>query len=200
MRRRILRDEREWLEKSTRPIDRFIPSAKKKLILKLTLVIAISLLIFIKFHKAFITLIAIVLISYIRFKRSKLRIDIEIEPTYLLAIALTLAFGIEYGITFIIIPTLATLIYGVSIGLLVNVINKIVVILATYFYWIATHNENYMILIATSLVFITDMSGFFIRKKFGQPMPQIIQVIATNTIIRFCYFSLFLDLVIRIIN
>jgi hypothetical protein len=200
MRRRILRDEREWLDKSTKPLDRFIPSTKKKLILKLALIIVISLLIFIKFHKAFITLIAIVLISYIRFKRSKLRIDIEIEPTYLLAIALTLAFGLEYGIIFIIIPTIVTIMYGISIGLLVNIINKVVVIIATYFYWTTTHNETYMILIATFLVFITDMSGFFIRKKFGQPMPQIIQVIATNSIIRFCYFSLFLDLVIRIIN
>ena len=200
MRKKLLRDEKEWLEDSTKPIGRVLPIINKNLIVKLLVLFTIFILLFIKFHKLFITLIAILFISYIRFKRTKFNIDAELEPSYLLAISITLAFGVNYGLFFIIIPMLITIFHGISIGLVVNIINKIVVILVTYFYWLNFHTETYMILIATAVVLLTDIVGFFIRKKFGQPLPQIIQVMATNTIIRFCYFSLFLNFVVSIIQ
>jgi hypothetical protein len=197
---KILRDEKEWLDKSTRPIGKVIPVINKSLLLRILIFLVAFVIIFIKFHELFITLIAISIISYIRFKRTKFQIDIELEPSYLIAIALTLAFGVNYGILFVVIPMFVTILHGVSVGLIVNILNKIIVIYATYFYWITFNNETYMILVATALVLITDIIGFFIRRKFGQPLPQIIQVMATNTIIRYIYFSLFLDLIVKLIK
>jgi hypothetical protein len=154
---------------------------------------------FIRFHKLFITVFFIAIASYIRFKRQKYGIDIELEPNYLLAIALALGFGIEYGLAFILLPMLLTSFTGVSIGLFVNLMNKVIVVWLTLLFWNTFRNAALMILVATGLVLLTDILGFFIRKRFGQPILQIIQVLATNAILRFGYFSLFLDLIVRMI-
>lgn len=200
MENEFLKDEKEWLEESTKPIDSFLPILNKSLVFKLLILLIILIFLLIRFHKLFITIIAIVFISYIKFKRAKLAIDIEIEPSYLLAIALTFAFGINYGVLFIIMHMLVTVVNGVTIGLIVIIVNKIIVNYVTYFYWIQFHNVIYMIIIATTTVLATDIIGFFIRKKFGQPLPQIIPLLATNTIIRFCYFTLFLDFIVKMIK
>ncbi|MBU0757286.1 MAG: hypothetical protein KKF44_04420 [Nanoarchaeota archaeon] len=193
-------DEREWWDISTKPIERIIPLLNKGLISKVLFYLLILALLLINFHKLFITILSIIFVSYVRFKRTKHGIDMEVEPSYLLAISITLAFGLEYGLAFVIIPQIATSFTGVNIGTVVNILNKAVVICATYFYWMAFHNKEFMILFATILVLTTDIAGYFVRKHFGQPILQIIQVLATNTIIRLCYFSIFLDFIVNIIS
>jgi hypothetical protein len=58
MRKKLLRDEKEWLEDSTKPIGRVLPIINKSLIFKSLVLFTIFILLFIKFHKLFITLIA----------------------------------------------------------------------------------------------------------------------------------------------
>ncbi|MFH2020714.1 MAG: hypothetical protein ABIJ34_04830 [archaeon] len=194
------RDEKAWIEEETKLIDRIHPFFKTHLILKFLLFIVIVFLIA-KFFSFFTTLLMILAISYIRFKRTKYGINIEIEPTYLIAVALTLAFGLDHGLLFVLIPGLLAIgTSGMSIGMLVNLANKFVVVYLTYLYWLYSHNETYLIIFATIIVVLTDIVGFFFRKKFGQPLPEIIQVMATNTILRFMYFSMFLDLVVRLLR
>jgi hypothetical protein len=196
----MFRDEKEWIDKSTKPIDNVLPMLDRNRLFKIVFVSLALIFLFIKFHKLFITLIAAFFISYVRFKRTKMKIDVEIEPSYLIAIAITLAFGINYGVVFILLPMLTTVIYGISIGFLVSFANKVVVIIAVNYYWDTFHNPSTMIFVATAMVLLTDIIGYFFRKKFGQSIVEIIQLMATNTILRYSYFSLFLDLVLKLIG
>ncbi len=196
----LLKDEKEWLNQETRFIDKILPFLKKKFLIKLLLFILI-LVIIAKYFKFFITLLFILFVSYIKFKRTKNMINIEIEPTYLLGIALALAFGLNYSFLFFLIPFFFSMIItGFGIGLLVNLISKLIVMFLVYFFWEFTRNETYMIFFAILIVIATDFFGFFIRKKFGQPIMEIIQGILTNALIRLAYFSLFLDLIIDLIK
>jgi hypothetical protein len=195
-----LKDEEEWLKQETKFIDKLIPFFKKRLLIK-SLILVLVFILIAKFFALFVTLLSIFLISYIRYKRTIHRVSIEIEPTYLIGIALTLAFGIEYGIAFIIIPGIFALITsGFGIGWLVNIVNKVVVIYLTYIYWTLTFNETYLIYLATFLVLLTDFLGFFVRKKFGQPFFEILQVVVSNAILRFAYFSIFLDIIVKLLK
>ncbi len=197
--KRILKDEIEWVEKETKFIDKILPVISNKLFLKFILTIFILFILF-RFYKVFTTILFVLITSYIRFKREKMGIPIEIEPTYLFAIVLTLAFDLRFGFLFIFIPVFVTVfIKGVSGSLIVNIWNKIIVLLGVYFFWYFFPNIKYIIWVAIGLVIITDLIGYKLRLKVGQPVHEIIMTLATNSVLRFTYFSILLELLITIL-
>jgi hypothetical protein len=197
---KVLSDEIEWISEETRLIDRILPFLSKKLLLKTALLMA-GIFLLTKFFELFITIVFIALISYIRFKRTKRGINIEIEPSYLFAIVLTIAFGLNYGLALIIIPGLAAIaVSGLSGSIVINIANKIAVILGVYVFWLYFRNTALIVAVAISLVILTDILTLRVRQKVGQPMHEIIQVIASNAIVRLAYFSILLEPIARIIS
>ena len=197
--RTVLKDEIEWVEKETKFIDKIIPAISNKLFLKFMLFV-FTLIILIRFYMVFTTILFVLITNYIRFKREKMGIPIEIEPTYLFAIVLTLAFDLRFGFLFIFIPVFVTIfIKGVSGSLLVNIWNKIIVLLGVYFFWYFFPNIKYIIWVAIGLVIITDLIGYKLRLKVGQPIHEIIMTLISNSLLRFTYFSLLLELLVTIL-
>ncbi|MEM3373911.1 MAG: hypothetical protein QXE31_01695 [Candidatus Woesearchaeota archaeon] len=191
-------DEKDFLKKELSFIDKILPSIKKNFILKILIFILILIMLY-KYHKFFIIIISILLIQYIKFKRTKHGINFEIEPSYLIALAITLTYGLEYGVIFIILPLVLSF-SGFNIGVIVNFSNKLIFIISVYLYWTFTKNIFFLTYFAIFIVILTDVIGFFIRKRFGQNLLEILQVVLTNSIIRWIYFSFFLNLIINIIK
>lgn len=193
----IFKDEKDFITQETNFLNKILPFFKKYFVIKL-IIIVILLMILYKFQKFFVIIISIILIQYIKFKRTRLGINLELEPSYLLGLAITLVYGIEYGLIFITLPFLISF-NGFGIGLLVNYLNKLIFIISIFFYWSLTKNTSLLIYFSIFIVILTDIFGFFIRKKFGQTLFEIFSVVFTNSLIRWIYFSLFLKGVIIII-
>lgn len=139
-------DELKWADNETKFLDKYAPFLHHRLVPRILIVLILLAIMLLFFFKIFLTLLFIFIVSYIRFKRAKKGLFIEIEPSYLFGIALTLAFGIEYAIIYILIPAILS---GATDGfggpLLINAANKFIVFLSVYYFWEFTHNLNYII-------------------------------------------------------
>ncbi|MBT3720597.1 hypothetical protein HN789_04735 [archaeon] len=195
----LLEDEITWVKEETKFFDKILPVLSNKYFLKFLLLIFI-LIILIRFFAVFITIVFSLITSYIKFKRTKFGFPIEIEPTYLFSIVLMLAFGVQYGLFYILIPvTVPFLMAGPTAGTFVNIWNKLVVFFGVYFFQYFFPSSKFLVLVAVVLVLITDITGYFLRKKFGQPLPEILIAVFSNMFLRYVYFSFLLDIVVKLI-
>ncbi|MBN2422018.1 hypothetical protein JXB41_02230 [Candidatus Woesearchaeota archaeon] len=194
----FLKDETDWLNKETTFLEKLLPVLSHNLLHKFILFVFI-LLIIVKYFSIFVTIIFSLITSYIKFKRQKKGILIEIEPSYLFPIILTISFGIKYGLFYIFIPVLMSIItLGFSTGLIVNTINKLIVTIGVFLFW--EYTTLNIIWVSVILVIVTDLIGTFLRFKLRQPPHEIILTVATNALLRFTYFFLFLEIIVNLLT
>lgn len=195
----VLKDEVEWVDKETKFIDKILPFLPKYLLLK---IILFSLILFflVRFSGIFVTIIFSLITSYIKFKRLKFGIPIEVEPAYLFTIVLTLVYGLPYGLLFLLFPvTLTSLVAGFSIALIVNIWNKLLVLFGVYIFWHFIPNTSHLLVFAVALVILTDFLAYKFRLNVGQPIHEIIMTLASNSVLRLMYFSVLLETLLFIL-
>jgi len=187
----ILKDELEFIEEETKFLDK-IPLLSN--FFSKFLILLIVLIILIKYYKLLAVVVFSVISSYIKFKRLKIGIPIELEPTYLFMIVLTLSFGLQYGLFYILIPVLlSSFVSGFSPSLIINIWNKLVVLFGVHFITIVLPEYRYFILPSIILVIITDIISYRLRINIGQPIYEVILVLGSNSILRFIYLSILLE-------
>jgi len=187
-------EEAEWLDNETRWLDRYLPRKHHGLALRLVILSLILFVLALKFFKIFIVVILLLVTSYIRFKREKKGIPIEIEPTYLLTIVVFLAYGFRMAVLFIALPLLLTSITrGFGIWMMFNFMNKFLVLLGVMVFLRFSKDLTLLVFISTGLVLAADLLTSRARQKMGQPFYEIIVNVSTNFVLRLVYFSLFLE-------
>ncbi len=187
---KLLKDEKKWLEEETKPIGKIHPFFRKNLLAK-TFLLLLLILLTIKYPHFFLTIIFSLVISYIKFKRMKYELPMEIEPSYLFMVVLALSYGFWYGIAFLIITIFPALFRGVSLGLFINTLSKFLVMIAALLIWNFKNDTNFVIYIVLIMVFLIDLLSYKPRVLSGQPIHEILLNLLSNTLIRYIYFSFF---------
>lgn len=187
---KLLKDEKKWLEEETKPIGKIHPFFRKSLLAKTLLFLLLIILTF-KYPHFFLTIIFSLIVSYIKFKRMKYEIPMELEPSYFFMVVLTLSYGFWYGAAFLIITIFPALFRGVSFGLLINTLSKFLVMLASMTVWHFKSDTNLVIYIVLMMVFLIDLLSYKPRILSGQPIHEILLNLFSNTLIRYIYFSFF---------
>jgi len=185
------KDEIEWFDQETSYLDKIVPFLKNHYLKIMSLILILILLY--RYLHVFLVIIFSFITSYIKFKRLKIGIPIEIEPSYLFAIVLIVAYGIPHALLFLFISTLPALIGGMSTGIIINVLNKLMVMFGVYYIWQIFGNTSYVLIAAITFVIISDIVGYFLRLKVGQPFVEILLTVFTNSFFRILYFSFLLE-------
>ncbi len=188
----VLKDETEWFREETSFLNKFLPFLSQKLFLRLIFIL-FSMALLLRFPAIFSTILFSFATSYIKFKRQMMRIPVEIEPSYFFAVILALAFGFKYSLFFIMIPALISALMSgmISGGLIINMVSKIFVVLLIMF--LPQFNP---VIIGMTGVILTDLIGLPFRVRLRQPPYEIIITLATNALLRYIYFSFFLEIAV----
>ena len=185
----LIHDEVEWVNRQNKRLDKAIPKKIRNIKTKI-LIVLITIFVIIKFYKIAILLLFLGINSYIKFKRSKLSIHFEIEPTYLFAVALTLKFGLAYGIAFIFSREIIASIARFNRLMVLDIVTKVAVILTANIMWRNVKMNLTVPLLA--IIFIFEIITFFIKVKLGNSKYEAISAVSSHFFFRWVYFSIFL--------
>lgn len=152
--------------------------------------ILVVMLLYLKFQKEVLTFIFCVIIFFIRYQRKLMGIPMTFEPTIILSVILTGAYGLKYGIIAGTVPVLLSDIVSGAFraGSFISLFCKILVLIPVYY---LGHLNLFMVSMISYILF-NEGVGTFLALQSGSELTKVITQLATSTIIRLVYFQFFL--------
>ena len=191
----IIQDEVDWVYRENKHLEELLPKKNRNIWSKLVIVIFIIFMM-IKFNKISVLIIFLSIASYIKFKRAKRSIQLEIEPTYLFLIVLTISYGLIYGIVFIFLREILASVARFNKLIIQDISTKLAVILIAHLMWNSL-KINIVIPILI-VIFIFEIFNYFIKIKFGQKKYEALSATISHFFFRWIYFSIFLEPLLKI--
>ncbi|MBT4352735.1 hypothetical protein HOD20_09450 [archaeon] len=191
----IIQDEVDWVYRENKHLEELLPKKNRNIWSKLVIVIFIIFMM-IKFNKISVLIIFLSIASYIKFKRAKRSIHLEIEPTYLFLIVLTISYGLIYGIVFIFLREILASVARFNKLIIQDISTKLAVILIAHLMWNSL-KINIVIPILI-VIFIFEIFNYFIKIKFGQKKYEALSATISHFFFRWIYFSIFLEPLLKI--